>query len=70
MREYLESGIKLLDLNLPIETIDKLIKYHSQDMDTYAENLKSVGITYQRAKFKDYEEAKASIYRRKMGQLW
>ena len=27
MREYLESGIKLLDLNLPIETIDKLIKY-------------------------------------------
>jgi hypothetical protein len=34
---------------------DKLIKYHSQDMDTYAENLKSVGITYQRAKFKDYD---------------
>ena len=34
---------------------EKLIKYHSQDMDTYAENLKSVGITYQRAKFKDYD---------------
>ncbi len=34
---------------------EQVKKYYSQSIDIYAENLKSVGIAYQRAKFKDYD---------------